>query len=131
MLLSKDTSKFNLNLFLVISSLIGFNFLLSFLVQYYNFKSVENYFPAGFGFGWIATILILIFGSLLVYKLKLLTRFPFITSFLIAGAMSNFLEYTIFGFVVDYINLGIAVLNLADIEIYGGLILLNWKLIRE
>jgi lipoprotein signal peptidase len=130
MLLSKDTSKFNSKLVLLISSLIGVNFLLSFFVQYYNFKSVENYFPAGFGFGWVATILIFGVGTFLIYRLNLLTKFPLLTALIIAGSLSNFLEYTIFGFVVDYIDLGIAVLNLADVEIYGGLVILNWMLIK-
>jgi Signal peptidase (SPase) II len=125
--LSKDTSKFNSKLVLLISSLIGVNFLLLFFVQYYNFKSVENYFPAGFGFGWIATILIFGVGSLLIYRLNLLTKYPLLTALIIAGSLSNFLEYTIIGYVIDYFDLRIAVLNLADIEIYGGLIMLNWK----
>jgi lipoprotein signal peptidase len=125
--LFKDTSKFNLKSILIISGLVGINFLLSYLVQFYNLKSVENYFPAGFGFGWVATILIFGLGSLLIYNLKLLTKFPLLTSVLIAGSLSNFLEYTIFAYVVDYLNIGIAVLNLADLEIYGGLILLNCK----
>jgi lipoprotein signal peptidase len=54
-----------------------------------------------------------------------------LTALIIAGSLSNFLEYTIFGCVVDYLDFRIAVLNLADIEIYGGLVLLNWSLIRE
>ena len=53
------------------------------------------------------------------------------TALIIAGAIGNFLEYTIFGFVVDYINIGIAVLNVADLQIYGGLILLNWKILAK
>jgi lipoprotein signal peptidase len=106
---------------------ISLNFFISFLAGYLGFWNVENYFPAGFGFGWIATILIFSVGLFLICKLELLAKYPLITTFLIAGAVSNFLEYTIFGFVVDYINLGFAVLNLADVEIYGGLVLLNWK----
>jgi lipoprotein signal peptidase len=127
--LSKDTSKFNSKLVLLISSLIGVNFLLSFLVQYYNLKSVENYFPAGFGFGWITTILIFGVGSLLIYRLNLLTKFPLLTALIITGSMSNFLEYTFFGYVVDYFDLKIAVLNLADLQIYGSLVLLNWLML--
>ena len=107
------------------------NFFVSFILVKNGFVVTENYFPAGFGFGWFASISIFILGGFCIYKLKLFQQFPLITAIIIAGAISNFLEYAIFGFVIDYINIGIAVLNLADLEIYGGLVLLNWKIITK
>jgi lipoprotein signal peptidase len=122
-------SRFKYLIFVI--QLIGLNFIISFLVSKFGVTNVENYFPAGFGFGLFATILIFGIGSYLIFRLQLMTKFPLITSFLIAGAISNFLEYSIFGFVVDYFDLRIAVLNLPDVEIYGGLILLNWKMFAK
>jgi lipoprotein signal peptidase len=125
--LFKDISKYKLLILGIL--LISLNFLAAFLINNFKIYSVKNYFPVGFVFA--TPFLIVAVGSFLIYRLQLLTKFPIITSFLIAGAVSNFLEYSIFGYVVDYINIGIAVLNLADVEIYGGLIMLNWKFIRE
>ena len=111
--------------------LILVNCLISFILVKNGFAVTPNYFPAGFGFGWFASFAIFILGGFCVYKLKLLQQFPLITALIIAGSFSNFLEFSLHGFVADYFNIGIAVLNLADLQIYGGLILLNWNLLRH
>ena len=127
MLLFNDISKFKYLILVIL--VVSLNFLATFLITNLRIEDVKNYFPVGTVFA--TPFLIVTVGSFLIYKLQLLTRFPLIATFLIAGAVSNFLEYSIFGFVVDYINLGIAVLNLADIEIYGGLVILNWRFLRN
>ena len=115
----------------LILGLIIVNFLVSFLIVKAGFPVTQNYFPAGFGYSIFTSILIFALGVFCIYKLNLLKQFPLITTLIVAGAVSNFLEYIIFGFVVDYINIGIAVLNLADLLIYGGLVLLNWKILTK
>ncbi len=111
--------------------LILVNFFTSFILVNSGFTITKNYFPVGFGFGLIASILIFILGGFFIYKLRLIQQFPLITTLIIAGAISNFLEFSLYGFVVDYINIGIAVLNLADLQIYWGLLLLNWRLLSK
>ena len=90
--------------------------------------AVINYQPSLMVFGLPIALLILGFGSILAYYLNKYLRVPFVLLWIIGvGAVSNLLEFITFGYVVDYFDITIAVLNIADLLIYTGLILILWN----
>ncbi len=127
--LNSNQTHFKIKLYLFGVILIAANFLVSSLVRNLNLFHVKNYFPASFGFGLLSSVLILGLVFAFIHKQRFLYKHPILSTFIIAGVISNFLEYTIFGFVIDYINVGIAVINFADLQIYTGLIMLNWRML--
>ena len=90
--------------------------------------AVINYQPSLMVFGLPIALLILGFGSILAYYLNKYLRVPFVLLWIVGvGAVSNLLEFITFGYVVDYFDITIAVLNIADLLIYTGLILILWN----
>ena len=90
--------------------------------------AVINYQPSLMVFGLPIALLILGFGSILGYYLNKYLRVPFVLLWIVGvGAVSNLLEFITFGYVVDYFDITIAVLNIADLLIYTGLILIIWN----
>lgn len=46
------------------------------------------------------------------------------------GIMSNFIDRTVYGYILDYINLpGFFSFNIADIAIFFGALILGWKIL--
>ena len=57
---------------------------------------------------------------------ELIQKYPVYTLLIIGGMWSNYIEFTIFGNVADYLPLINGSFNLADIEIWTGLGLLTY-----
>lgn len=78
-------------------------------------------------FWLLAVIVIFILAHLLIVDVKK-NRFSFfiIHYLLIIGAASNLIDRLRFGFVIDYLNFYFFYNNLADLAIWGGLILWLW-----
>ena len=109
------------NLFLV-TFLITLNLGISLLVQSFNLFYVINSAQETFRFGYWSMIVIPILWLMLAHYLKIYNRYNLIFVVILAGLVSNILERLITGFVVDYFNFGVGVANLADLQIYCGLI---------
>jgi lipoprotein signal peptidase len=90
--------------------------------------AVINTSPSWLFFGVIGNIILFF---ILVLTCIILQPNAKPTKLIIAAIMSNLIEFYTFGFVVDYINLGIGVLNLADLQIYIGLIWLTVLSLRH
>ena len=110
--------------------LICINLLISrFGLEMLQLDFVSNRSPMGVSAPlWLSVVagVVGIVTILACYKHNLFKSW-FAISFLIAGIISNLLESILFGSVRDYIPFGIADLNLADIEIVLGLLLINWE----
>ena len=72
-------------------------------------------------------ILMLLFGAL--WKMKMLRNKPWVIALALAASLSNSLEYSLMNGVKDYINIGIAYINTADIQLLvSGVLIIyrNW-----
>lgn len=80
-------------------------------------------------------ILYVIFFAVLFWKRKeILPRDDKIASIslglMCGGIMSNFIDRTVYGYILDYINLpGFFSFNIADIAIFFGALTLSWKIL--
>lgn len=110
---------------LFIIFIIGANFGLSFYVRSSNFFYISNENPVGFAFGYYSSVLVLVFITFCVFKYDLIHRSTINSIMILSGLYSNFLEKLYWGNVADYMNIQIAQINLADIQILLGLFLLN------
>jgi len=83
-----------------------------------------------FGFkieAWVM-VLIAVTISLFLVKTDLWQNYPISSSLILSGVWSNLLERLWFGGVADYLNLYIAIANIADLQIWTGLLLLNLQI---
>lgn len=113
---------------LAISLLIIFNFFISFIVRTQNVYFIPNTRPFGISFDNITVILILSFITWSLDTLNFFDKYNLASVLLIVGAWSNFLERIYFGAVADYVNFFVSYINLADVQIWVGLIILNWQI---
>jgi len=113
---------------LAISILIIFNFFISFIVRTQNVYFIPNTKPFGISFDNVTIILILSFITWSLDTLNFFDKYNLASVLLIVGAWSNFLERIYFGAVADYVNFFIGYINLADVQIWVGLIILNWQI---
>lgn len=113
---------------LAISLLIIFNFFISFIVRTQNVYFIPNTRPFGISFDNVTIILILSFITWSLDTLNFFDKYNLASVLLIVGAWSNFLERIYFGAVADYVNFFVSYINLADVQIWVGLIILNWQI---
>lgn len=107
--------------------LVSLNLGVSYLVRSRGLYYVANYDPFGFSFGLTSSIFILIFLFLCFVYFKFLQKFPIFSILILAGAHSNFTEkWVLYNNVADYINIYISQFNLADLQIWTGIIMINW-----
>jgi len=132
----KRAKKFNLESFFVhnlidishlmfILLIIGANFGLSFYVRSSSIFYISNESPVGFAFGYYSSVLVLAFITFCIFKYDLIHRSTINSILILSGLYSNFLEKLYWGNVADYMNIQVAQINLADIQILLGLALLN------
>jgi lipoprotein signal peptidase len=116
------------NIFLIPIGII-FCFILRFLIP--STLVVLNYNPLGFLFGvWSFGIIL----GLLIFCFLRSKNFG--VSLVLAGFLSNSLEFLVFGNVVDYINFSSVLipnfyLNLADVLIVVGWGIVVWRYFRS
>ena len=97
----------------------------SVLIKTQGLFAVQNEFPFGLPVSPLILWLILGFVTWAVFQFKFFTFAPIGSVLLMAGAWSNFTERLLFGSVADYIYLGRSYANLADFQIWVGVILIN------
>ena len=108
---------------------VFFNLFVSIIIRNSNYFFIPNPTPIGFNFGYLWSVILFITISWLAFEFKLIHKYPISLIFIIAGVYSNFSERLIWGTVADYIfipNHFIQLaINLADVQIILGLIILN------
>jgi lipoprotein signal peptidase len=115
-------------LFLFLVPILLFvNYGISYLAKYLEIVGVKNTLP--FSLNIESDYLYGLFGLIVVFLLatKLLNKHPLSTSFIVAGALYNLLERSIYGHVFDFIKITWGFINLADLMLWFGLILLNYE----
>jgi hypothetical protein len=121
----KKQPKFSrFKVFFISALLILFNFLASFLVKNYNLPNVSNYSPNIFFAGNLGALILILVVLLLGFGTKVFQKNQLASVLILAGVLSNYFELIALGFVTDYLDFGIAVLNTADLQIYAGIALL-------
>jgi lipoprotein signal peptidase len=115
--------KSNLSKYLLLSSS---GLLLCFLVRKtvldFNLPFVQNFAQEFFRFGLFGLLGFFAVAGVTVYLFKPYKKHPLLFSIILSGIASNILEKLIFGYVLDYIFVGIGVANLADLFIYFSVI---------
>lgn len=85
-----------------------------------NLWHVKNYQQPLFQFGFVGLICILGLLYVLVIKLGMTAKYPVLISIIWVGIVCNVVEKLYLGFVVDYLDFGIGIVNIADLQIYIG-----------
>jgi lipoprotein signal peptidase len=109
-----------------VSLIILFNIMLSFVIRSSNINFNENLYPFGLriNVGIIGALLIFVTWGL--YQYRLFYRYVIYTILIMSGSWSNLIERFVFGAVTDYINFGILYINIADLQIWIGVLALNY-----
>lgn len=114
-----------------IGILIALNLFVAWIVRTADILivSTPNTQPFGDIFGPISSTIIVGFVTLGLWRMKLFASHTIPSSLILAGIWSNYLEYWIFNqSVSDYLPMLFGLINLADIQIWLGLIWLNYRL---
>jgi|LakMenEpi03Aug12_release.lakeMendotaPanAssembly.Ray.scaffolds.fasta_scaffold1331965_1 lipoprotein signal peptidase len=124
MIFKKWLNKLDLHYYWIVL-FIFFNILISAIVRNNKIFFLLNENPVSYSFGFWPSVLGLVLVTFISFYAKLLQKSAVSTIFVLAGIYSNFLEILIFGGVADYISISIAYINLADLQIISGIVLLN------
>jgi lipoprotein signal peptidase len=106
--------------------IVAANLSISLFLRNQGLFFVANQNPIGYGFGYYSSLSILVFCTWAVIKFDFLHKNPVYAILILAGLYSNFLEKIIFNNVADYLPAQLAYLNLADTQIFLGLLIMNF-----
>ncbi len=81
-----------------------------------------NFMQETFRFGYWSAVIIPFLWLIFACYLQIYKNYSLAFVVILAGLISNILERLWFGFVADYFNFGIGIANLADLQIYGGVV---------
>jgi len=101
------------------------NLLISDLVRKSGSFYIPNEQPIGYTFGYMWSVVLISVISWLAFELELIYKSPVSLIFIIGGVYSNFVERLMWGNVADYMHIRVGYINLADIQIFLGLFILN------
>jgi lipoprotein signal peptidase len=116
---------------LVFFLLLFFNLGFSHFIKSTPLSFTENTNPLGLPLPLWFVSLIAAFVFFGLVRFEFLARHAVFTLLILAGIASNLIERITFGYVADYINIYIAVANLADLQIWIGVIALNYLTFTE
>lgn len=114
--------------FIFIGFIVAVNLLISYYIRTGSIPYVPNDNPVGFFFGYYSSVTLLIVLTWFFIELRLLTTATLGSILVLGGLYSNFLEKFVYTTVADYMSIWLATINLADIQIVLGLIILNYSL---
>lgn len=111
----------------MVPGLLIINYGVSYLAKYLEIVGVKNTLP--FSLNIESQYLYGLFGLMILFLCftKLFNKHPLSTSFIIAGALYNLIERSVYGHVFDFIKITWGYINLADLMLWFGLILLNYE----
>ena len=105
--------------------IVGFNDNIDYSILFVKLRFCANTRIADMNFVILVLVLLLIGVICFVYVEKYIAL-----SFVLAGCLSNFADFLIWGFVIDYIKIDKIILNLSDISIIFGLLLTSLMFIN-
>ena len=120
----------NLKFLVTTFVLVTIGLVVNIIIRYNNFFSIfsiRNQYPFGLRIDIIYIAILVITATLFLFFLKITKKHPIACSLILVGAWSNLLERLIFGYVVDYINVNWGYINIADIILWSGLLLINYQ----
>jgi lipoprotein signal peptidase len=103
------------------------NFIAVLAIKQFNINFIPNDRPFGIALSSIWLNLVVVLVLVIVFAAGFLKKFSFATGLILGGVLFNFLERSVDGYVKDYINIGVGAINIADICIWTGLLLLNYQ----
>ena len=112
----------------MVPGLLLINYALSYLAKYLEIVGVKNTLPFSLNIESQYLYGIFLFIIAFLVGTRLLNKHPLSTSFVVAGAFYNLLERSIYGHVFDFIKITWGYINLADLMLWFGLILLNYEI---
>ena len=112
---------------ILITVFIAVNLFISVLIRSQNLNVIINTNPLGVNFTIPIGVIVCMLLAQLVFKLKLLSKYPVLTIMILAGVFSNFIELFIFNGVADYLTIHNLHINIADLQIITGLALVNYQ----
>jgi lipoprotein signal peptidase len=116
-------------LFYILFPIILFvNYIISFLAESLEINGVKNSKPFGLNININYIYLIFTFTIITLLLFKILRKYPIPSAFILAGFAFNVLERLLKGHVYDFIKITWGFINLADISIWFGLLLLNYEM---
>ncbi len=124
MFFKKNLNKFTF--FSTIIVLILLNLASSILIRNSNLFFIANTKPFSLNIGIILASLLVIVLTYGFIKLKFHINYPSATILVLSGSWSNLIERLFFSNVSDYIPFIYSYINLADIQIWTGLIIINY-----
>jgi hypothetical protein len=124
MLLSKIPRKIFFFTLTLLLSIIG---VVRYSVNLFDLSYVSNDKPFSIPLPFPLSILVLLIIIGFLFFSGLIKKFSFSTAFIIAGALGNFVERLFLSSVRDYINIYVGWINLSDLILWTGLIILNYE----
>lgn len=112
----------------VVSCVVLLNLSITYYIRVSGINYIPNTTPIGFTFGYYSSILILIIVSWVIHEFELNQKYALASIMILGGLFSNFTEKYLLGAVADYMTIGIGTINLADIMIFLGVLLLNLQI---
>jgi lipoprotein signal peptidase len=104
------------------------NLLISYTIKNMGLSHVVNPSPFGLNLGVYPILFIFLFVAYFVFYLNFYQIYTIPSLLILAGMLSNLTELFLFGGATDYISIFIAIINLADVQIWLGLLWLNYKI---
>ncbi len=112
----------------VVGCTVLINLSISYYIRVSDIAYIPNTSPIGFTFGYFSSILILIIVAWVIHEFELNQKYALASIMILGGLFSNFSEKYLLGAVADYMTIGIGTINLADIMIFLGVVLLNLQI---
>lgn len=128
---------FNLNLrsrlpkarfYQILLGLFALGVAINFLVKFIPITMIKNKNPFGLMIDLKVVICIYIFMIISMFGFGILKRNPLSSAFILAGGGLNLIERIANGYVLDYIRITWGFVNLYDIALWFGLLLLNYEI---
>jgi hypothetical protein len=126
--LAVELKEYTLTMVAMVLGVTILNLVIAWYVRTSDLPFVSNNRPIGFTFDYFSSIGILLLVTWLLHEFKIHVRAGIGTILTLSGLYSNFLEKATWGEVADYMSIYELSINLADVQIVLGLIILNWKL---
>jgi lipoprotein signal peptidase len=120
--LSLSTNTVLIGLFTILVSVdIG----IAYIVKKTGIDFYPNLYPFNLKIPFVVIFAIMVFVTWGLFRFGFIKRYPVYSMLILTGGWSNIIERLFLGYVVDYINFGFGYANIADLQIWIGVLALN------